>query len=679
MRPVAKVSVCILTRNRRLQLERCVASIFAQLSASDEVVIADTGSTDGTREWLHELATNGRVKFIFVDGESDFAAARNAVLAAAIGEFILFTDDDCVVAGDWLEIARRKLLVAEAAGGPVLPAILYASPHWWDGAMSWAIGMSPPDVAAGVPHAYPAAANLAARRELLKRDAFPVSRSTFTAKQIYRGGREDADWWRKLRLDGAPLGVDHRMICFHHVPRERISAAYIFSRAYADGQTAWDRQRNAAYAEVAANEFAMGVGRAALAALRVDFPTAGNRALWAVRQLGYVSEASRESRRAASGELVKACAHMAKAGASRFVGRTIESFAIYRRRRFRIPERPQAIVVHAPTYVGDTVLMIPAIDLLARNLPQTRIAVETKYPELLEALPENVSARSIEGHGEPDVRFIPYFHFGDARKYRSSLASRAVTFTADAGFARQSDYGRAARTVEKNFESHETLNLVNLFAQWPLVGDLRRPVLRQSKDAQQSLLQKAPEITNRFATIQIGSGLQMKDWPMERWELLAQQFQRETNLQIVVIGDASQAAAAASLEAKITNCVSLCSKLTIYELVELLAQATIAIGACSAPKHIAIALGTPTFTLYGPSSPARWGALFDRETHGYYVSPAASLSPMELVGLPANYTMLQIQSSVAGEALLNHYVRLSARLGALKNNAKAERKDAKAP
>jgi tetratricopeptide (TPR) repeat protein len=95
-----RLSLCLIVRDEEEMLPACLASVRG---AVDEIVAADTGSTDGTRALL--VAAGARVvDFPWCD---DFAAARNAALAAATGEHVLVLDADERLAGAAGEILRR--------------------------------------------------------------------------------------------------------------------------------------------------------------------------------------------------------------------------------------------------------------------------------------------------------------------------------------------------------------------------------------------------------------------------------------------------------------------------------------------------------------------------------------------------------------------------------------------
>jgi ADP-heptose:LPS heptosyltransferase len=63
------------------------------------------------------------------------------------------------------------------------------------------------------------------------------------------------------------------------------------------------------------------------------------------------------------------------------------------------------------------------------------------------------------------------------------------------------------------------------------------------------------------------------------------------------------------------------------------------ITGCSAPKHLAHALGLPVVCLYGPTRPAQWGPYFSSDRQAVVDSPGQSLTYEELLGQPENLQM----------------------------------------
>ena len=97
---MAELSLCMIVKNEEARLSNCLTSVQG---AVDEIVILDTGSTDGTSE----VARRFTDKVIPYAWEDDFAAARNASFAHASKPYILWLDAD-----DVLDPAARDRLIA---------------------------------------------------------------------------------------------------------------------------------------------------------------------------------------------------------------------------------------------------------------------------------------------------------------------------------------------------------------------------------------------------------------------------------------------------------------------------------------------------------------------------------------------------------------------------------------
>ena len=77
----------MIVKNEARCLARCLRSVRAIL---DEIIIADTGSTDGTIE----IASEFGAKISHFDWADDFSAARNFALDQTTGDWILVLDAD---------------------------------------------------------------------------------------------------------------------------------------------------------------------------------------------------------------------------------------------------------------------------------------------------------------------------------------------------------------------------------------------------------------------------------------------------------------------------------------------------------------------------------------------------------------------------------------------------------
>jgi glycosyltransferase involved in cell wall biosynthesis/Flp pilus assembly protein TadD len=101
-----RVSLCLIVRNEEANLGDCLKSAADLV---DEIVVVDTGSTDGTKEIAASFGE--KVKVIDFPWCDDFAAARNESLRHATGEWIFWLDAD-----DRLDEDNRRKLRALFAG-----------------------------------------------------------------------------------------------------------------------------------------------------------------------------------------------------------------------------------------------------------------------------------------------------------------------------------------------------------------------------------------------------------------------------------------------------------------------------------------------------------------------------------------------------------------------------------
>jgi tetratricopeptide (TPR) repeat protein len=99
----ARLSACLIVRDEIASLGACLDSLD---NVADEIAIVDTGSTDGTLELVERRAT----RFARRAWTDDFAAARNASLDLAEGDWILVIDADEQLVGDRAQL--RKAIAA---------------------------------------------------------------------------------------------------------------------------------------------------------------------------------------------------------------------------------------------------------------------------------------------------------------------------------------------------------------------------------------------------------------------------------------------------------------------------------------------------------------------------------------------------------------------------------------
>jgi glycosyltransferase involved in cell wall biosynthesis len=82
-----RVSLCMIVKDEAAWLPRCLKSVRGFV---EELIVADTGSRDATAA----IARTYGARVLAVSWREDFAAARNAALACATGDWVLQLDAD---------------------------------------------------------------------------------------------------------------------------------------------------------------------------------------------------------------------------------------------------------------------------------------------------------------------------------------------------------------------------------------------------------------------------------------------------------------------------------------------------------------------------------------------------------------------------------------------------------
>lgn len=103
-----RLSLCMIVKDEEQYLPDCLASAKPVV---DEIIIVDTGSTDRTVE----IARAAGAQVFYEEWCNDFAAARNASLRHATGDWILVLDADERLPADSGKLMRRLLDAPDVA------------------------------------------------------------------------------------------------------------------------------------------------------------------------------------------------------------------------------------------------------------------------------------------------------------------------------------------------------------------------------------------------------------------------------------------------------------------------------------------------------------------------------------------------------------------------------------
>jgi glycosyltransferase involved in cell wall biosynthesis len=114
----ASISAVVPTFNDVGRLGDALSSIVNQTLPPAEIVVADDGSDDGTphfvRDFAEQNASDVAIRYVRLPSRSRDAAARNAGIAAAQGDWIAICDSDDIWVADKLE--RQVHFIADWSG-----------------------------------------------------------------------------------------------------------------------------------------------------------------------------------------------------------------------------------------------------------------------------------------------------------------------------------------------------------------------------------------------------------------------------------------------------------------------------------------------------------------------------------------------------------------------------------
>ncbi len=109
------VSVLICARNVEKYIGKCLKSILNQTYANFEIILIDDHSEDKTKRIIQDVKDE-RIKYFQNEKWLGITKSRNRSLKFAKGDYIFFTDADCIVSRDWIEQGLKFLKRPEYEG-----------------------------------------------------------------------------------------------------------------------------------------------------------------------------------------------------------------------------------------------------------------------------------------------------------------------------------------------------------------------------------------------------------------------------------------------------------------------------------------------------------------------------------------------------------------------------------
>jgi len=111
-----KYSIIVPSYNGGEYIKHCINSITQQDYDDYELIISDDHSIDGTKEYLHSISSNPRIKFIEPTERLSMTEHWEWALSHAEGEWLIFVGQDDALQSYFFVLADKLITIAAAEG-----------------------------------------------------------------------------------------------------------------------------------------------------------------------------------------------------------------------------------------------------------------------------------------------------------------------------------------------------------------------------------------------------------------------------------------------------------------------------------------------------------------------------------------------------------------------------------
>lgn len=324
--------------------------------------------------------------------------------------------------------------------------------------------------------------------------------------------------------------------------------------------------------------------------------------------------------------------------------------------------QPFEIVVRAPDTLSDACLSLPAVRAIRRGRPDGRITVLARQ------------SQADLWRMDPEVDEVISVPDGAATS-ECAAALKATGRWYDAGIL-FSDTRRAAEELSRGGVNHLTgyegegrrKLLDQVIAQKKNPGpvqhrerDFLRIALRIGANIDDPSLHEPlalpalpPERHTIIGLCPGGSFGESQRWPVERWAEAAKLVSSRAHVHWVILGSAEETDAGARLAGLIgAHCTDLTGKTSLPDLANTLRRCRAVVTHDSGPLQLAVLLGVPSISLFGPTESALTGPQNAPHT---VIRRHVECSPCFLATCPLDHhrCMMEIPAQRVADAILTH-------------------------
>ncbi|MBA7631196.1 hypothetical protein ES703_38724 [subsurface metagenome] len=234
--PKVSVIICCYTMERLHDICQAVDSVLAQSIKPFELIIC----VDHNEELIERLKAElpSEVKVVLNKGAQGFSATKNVAIRTAIGDIIVFLDDDSRADSCWLQKLSESFQNQNvvAVGGRTIPLWLGGDrPKWFPEELDWIVG----GTYKGLPIHENVIRNVSGGNSAFSKQAFEVAglfRENF-GRVGGSGVGEEAEFCLRLknRFPDALILYEPQAVSYHKVPPWRLALKYIVKRSFSEG------------------------------------------------------------------------------------------------------------------------------------------------------------------------------------------------------------------------------------------------------------------------------------------------------------------------------------------------------------------------------------------------------------------------------------------------------------
>jgi len=292
-----------------------------------------------------------------------------------------------------------------------------------------------------------------------------------------------------------------------------------------------------------------------------------------------------------------------------------------------LPPRIRKILVRSTNWIGDVVMISPALLALRRRYSDARIEV-VATPQVAECFADNPAVDEVvvfdrRGRDRGAAGLVRFSARLRERRYDlavlfqkaigAALMARLAAVPARVGLASDLRAWLLTHPVRLTEDLSKRHHLEIFLEVARAAGcDIRDPtaffpVGAEAEDwAHAFLLERRAERFPFLVALHVGASKRPRAWHLDRFIEAARRIAQDQGAGVLLVGGRAEVDDMARVESALGGrAVNACGRTTIRQMAALIARCRLLIGNDSGPMHLASALGVPVVAVFGPGDPDR--------------------------------------------------------------------------